>query len=467
MDILFHSVKNIKFNVIRTQEACLAPRDNYGGDIMNSVWIETSKIPKFQELQTDIKTDVLIIGGGIAEILCAHMLKQDNINYVLVEADRICRGVTKNTTAKITSQHGLIYSKLVKGFGLEKTKMYLDANEKAIKMYAKLCNEINCDYKEEQAILYTIDDCKNIEKELSSLNKIGVFPEYTKTLELPFSVSSAIKFNNQAQFNPLKFLAEISKGLKIYENTKVEQLEGTTAITPKGKIRAKKIIIATHFPFINKHGSYFLKMYQSRSYVIAYEKAQNVNGMYIDIDKKGMSFRNYGDLLLIGGVSHRTGKNGGNWEEIEDFSRQYYKSSHEKYRWATQDCITLDGIPYIGNYSANTPNLYVATGFNKWGITGSMVAAMLLRDLVMEKENVYNEVFTPSRTILRPQLIVNSFEATMNMMSLSTKRCPHLGCALKWNKEEQSWDCPCHGSRFTKEGKLINNPATNDLKNKK
>ena len=186
--------------------------------------------------------------------------------------------------------------------------------------------------------------------------------------------------------------------------------------------------------------------------------------MYVDENEKGLSFRNYGDLLLLGGGSHRTGKNGGNWTELEKFALKYYPSAKIKYRWATQDCMTLDGVPYIGNYSKNTPDMYVATGFNKWGMTSSMVAAMLLTDAVCGKKNAYAEVFSPSRTILRPKLACNAVSAVCNLLTPTAPRCPHLGCALKWNSAEHSWDCPCHGSRFDKNGKLLDNPATGDIK---
>ena len=187
--------------------------------------------------------------------------------------------------------------------------------------------------------------------------------------------------------------------------------------------------------------------------------------MYLDEAQTGMSFRNYENLLLVGGGGHRTGKKGGGWQELRDFARRYYPQAEEKYYWATQDCMSLDGVPYIGPYSASTTDLYVATGFNKWGMTTSMVSAMILSDLVQGKENPYQEVFSPSRSILHPQLAVNGFEAAVSLLTPTTKRCPHLGCALKWNAMEHTWDCPCHGSRFTEDGKLIDNPATGNLKN--
>ncbi len=311
---------------------------------MESIWQAKSNIPSFKKLNKSIKTDVLIIGGGLAGILCAYMLDKANVKYALVEAKTICSGITKNTTAKITSQHGLIYDKLIKEFGVEKAKLYLKSNEEALKKYKELCKEIDCDYEEKDSFVYSIDDRAKIDNEVSALLKLGYKAEVTDKLPLPFSVAGAVKFSNQAQFNPLKFVSHIAKGLNIYENTKVTELVDTLAKTDGGNIEAKKIIVATHFPFINKHGSYFLKMYQHRSYVIALENAPNVNGMFVDEAQKGMSFRNYGNLLLIGGGDHRTGKQGRNWEELRIFASKHYPDAKEKYHWATQDCMTLDSV---------------------------------------------------------------------------------------------------------------------------
>ena len=433
---------------------------------MNSIWSDSVEFPSFEQLKKDIKTEVLIIGGGITGILCAHMLEQAGVDYVLVEADKLCCGITKNTTAKISIQHGLIYHKLVKRFGLEMARMYLDANVAALQEYQKLCENIDCHFETKDSFVYSLNSSAKLEKELHALNQLKFTADYVGKLPLPLSNAGAVRFENQAQFHPLMFLAEISKGLSIYEHTKVRELMPNTAMTEHGRITAQNIIVTTHFPFLNKHGSYFLKMYQHRSYVIAYENAPNVNGMYVDEADKGLSFRNYDNLLLIGGGDHRTGKHGGNWKEISEFATAHYPDAQARYYWATQDCMTLDEVPYIGAYSKKTENLYVATGFNKWGMTSAMTAAMLLRDMITKKECSYAPVFSPSRTMLRTQLFINAFEATTNLLTPTTKRCPHLGCALKWNPQERSWDCPCHGSRFTENGELIDNPATGDLNTK-
>lgn len=430
---------------------------------MRSLWKATASLPEFPELVGDVRTDVLIIGGGIAGILTAYLLHEKGVRYVLVEKGRICSGTTGNTTAKITFQHGLIYDKILKSDGTEAARKYLAANRAAFDKYAELCGKTDCDYEIKDNYVYSTDDRRKLEKEVEALEKIGYIADLCENVPLPIKTVGAVKFPDQAQFNPLKFLSSVAEGLNIYEDTFVREMRGNTAVTDKGKIHADTVIAATHFPFINKHGSYFLKLYQHRSYVIALENAQDVNGMYVDECDTGLSFRNYEGLLLLGGGGHRTGKKGGNWAELRAFAAKKYPNSREKHFWATQDCMSLDGIPYIGRYSAKTHGFYVASGFNKWGMTGSMTAAMLLSDMILGKRNGFASVFDPSRSIVKPQLFINGAEAVCNLLTPSKKRCPHLGCALKWNEAERSWDCPCHGSRFTEHGRVLDNPANGDL----
>ena len=430
---------------------------------MYSLWSETVTFPSFEALNKNMKTDVLIIGGGITGILTAHYLQQAGVNYILVEADTICSGITKNTTAKITSQHGLIYHKIAKKYGIDAAGLYLEANEAALWEYRKLTKEFLCDFVNETNYVYTLTRPDKLEQELDTLKKLRFPAEFAQNLPLPFPTAGAVAFPNQAKFHPLKFLAELAKPLHIYEHTKVQELVETLAVTNHGKIQADKIIVTTHFPFLNKHGSYFLKLYQHRSYVLALKDAPKPKGMYVDEADKGLSFRTHQNLLILGGGGHRTGKQGGNYNELRCFADKHFPDAKEVYHWATQDCVTLDGIPYIGQYSKHTPNLYVATGFNKWGMTSAMVAALLLRDLITGKKTPYADVFSPSRSIWHPKLFLNGFESSVNLLTPTRKRCPHLGCALKWNKAEHTWDCPCHGSRFDYMGNNIYNPANKGL----
>jgi len=431
---------------------------------MESIWKWGNSLSSFPSLQGSQKTDVLIIGGGMAGLLCAYRLQNAGMHCILVEADRICGGVTGDTTAKITVQHGLIYHKLIREFGVEVAQGYFLAQNQALREYQRLCNSFPCDYEEKPSVVYSRRDRRILEAEALALDSIGCPASLADKLPLPMPVAGGVCIAGQAQFHPIKFVSKIVDGLRIYENTKVCELLPGGAITEKGKIKADKILIATHFPILNKHGMYFMKLYQYRSYVLALKNAQVFDGMYVDADSKGLSFRNYGDTLLLGGGGHRTGKSGGCWQELENFTRANYPQAQITAKWATQDCMSLDSIPYIGLYSKNTPNLYVATGFNKWGMTSSMVAATILCDLLQGKDSDFAPIFDPSRWILRPQLGLNILESAKGLLTPTAPRCPHMGCALKYNKAEHSWDCSCHGSRFKKDGTLINNPATDDKK---
>ena len=429
---------------------------------MNSIWKDTEISVHFAPLAQDKVTDVLIIGGGITGILCTYKLKNAGVDCMLVEAGEICGGITKNTTAKITISHGLIYDKMIRRFGEDKARLYAEAQRDAAAEYARLCSNIDCDYEARDNYVYSLNDRRKIEKEVVALNRIGVKAEFSNTAEIPVKVAGAVQVKDQAQFHPLKFLYAMVRDLPIYEHTKVMEMMPYKAITNHGRITYKKLIVATHFPMLNKHGLYPLKLYQHRSYVIVLKGVQNTEGMYVDESDKGMSFRSYGELLLLGGGGHRTGKHGGCWQELEEFAKKHYKKFEIVSRWATQDCMTLDDIPYIGQYAKSTSDVFVATGFNKWGMTNAMVAADILCDLACGKANPYAKVFSPSRTILRPQLALNAFESVVGLLTPTVPRCPHLGCALKYNSDEHSWDCPCHGSRFDENGELIDNPATDD-----
>ncbi|MGV1059602.1 FAD-dependent oxidoreductase [Clostridium perfringens] len=476
---------------------------------MKSLWSESCKFRKREALNKDIKTDVLVIGAGIAGILTAYMLKQRGREVVVIDAAEIASGNTKNTTAKITSQHDLIYSKLITEFGEEKARQYAQANELAIKKYKEIIENrrIECDFEEKPAYVYSLNEVEVLKEEAEAAKKLGIDAEFVQEANLPFKIKGALKFNNQAQFNPLKFLKDISNELVIYENTRALEIKENLVVTSGGNITAKNIVVATHYPIMNAPGYYFMKMHQERSYVLALENKSEIDGMYIDLNKEGYSFRTYNNLLLLGGISHRTGENeeGGSYDELRKVAKRLYPKAKEKYHWSAQDCMTIDGIPYIGRYSSETPSIYVATGFNKWGMTSSMVSAMIISDMILEKENDFSEIFSPRRFDLSLSInnIANDLiETAKNFIAqkvyipsseiehiknghggiieyngekvgvyknkegkeffVSTK-CTHLGCQLSWNADELTWDCPCHGSRFDYKGRLIGSPATKDL----
>ncbi|MBQ8546549.1 MAG: FAD-dependent oxidoreductase [Clostridia bacterium] len=429
---------------------------------MKSIWENDIEFPQFPTLNCDTECDVLIIGGGIAGILCAYMLNSAGVDYILLESDRICNKATSLTTAKITSLHGFIYSRLIKEFGIDIARLYYEANEEAIAEYKKIVKNIDCDFEICDSYIYSISDTIKIQKEYDALKKLNIKCELTKTCELPFKIAGAIKFSSQASFNPLKFLSEIAKDLKIYEHSQVKKIGKNFAYTDKAQVKANKIIFATHFPFWDLHGFYFAKMYQEKSYAIAFKSTKKIKNMYID-DMSELSVRRYNDYLILGGQKHRTGKKSGGWEELTSLKEKYFPGNEIEYRWATEDTITLDGVPYIGKYSAFSKDTYVITGFNKWGMTSSMIGAKLLCDIIIGKENKYEKLFSPQRSILRKQLFVNLFETTTNLLSFSVPRCTHLGCKLVWNKNERTWDCPCHGSKFAENGSVLNGPANKNL----
>ncbi len=428
---------------------------------MSSIWEETA-LPRFPSLQGDYKTDVLIVGGGIAGLLTAYELHQKGVDCTLVERNRICSGVTSKTTAKITSQHRLIYSDIADMYGLEKAGLYLSANRRAIKKYEGLARKFKCDFRTEDSYVFSTDNRSALEHEARVLQRLHFSAELCDKTELPFKVAGALKFPEQAMFHPLKFLGGLAKTLPIFENTHITDIRGNTAFTDSGEIHAEKFIITTHFPLIDRLGSYFLKMYQSRSSVLALENAQKLNGFYVDANPNGCSLRMQDNLLLLGGGAHRTGTPC-KLDSLVRFAEKAYPRSDIRCSWSTQDCITLDGIPYIGYYGLMKSNLLVATGFNKWGMTSSMVAAEILRDLVLERDNKYAKVFSPHRSVLHKQLLVNGYHATANLVSPKKPRCAHLGCALEYNSAEHSWDCPCHGSRYSENGTLLEGPANHGL----
>ena len=479
---------------------------------MKSVWTESYNIKKRESLDRDIEAEVVVIGAGITGLLTAYMLKDKGLKVVVIEKGRILEGNTLNTTAKITIQHDLIYDKLIKEYKEENAKKYVKANTIAIEKYKEIINKnnIDCDFEEADAYIYTLDDIVKIENEYEAAKKLEIDAELVDEIELPFEVAKALKFKKQGQFNPIKFLNYIAKDLTIYENTKAIDIKNNIVVTEKGNIKAKNIVVATQFPIINTPGYYFLRMHQDRSYVVAFENAQNIKGMYIDENKDGYSFRSYNSLLLVGGASGRTGSNekGGSYENVIEFTKSLYPNAIEKYRWSAQDCMTSDGIPYIGEYSNSDEmkNVYVATGFNKWGMTSAMIASLIITDKITKTFNDYYEIFSPERyditasiknTLIdvgyttynfiaqRIRIPMEAVEDISNgsggivnyngenvgvykddkgeIYTVSTK-CPHLGCELKWDANDLAWDCPCHGSRFDYKGNLLNSPSTKELR---
>ena len=476
---------------------------------MRSIWWEEVDIPPRGSLNGDLRADAAVIGGGLAGCLTAYLLQKEGLRTVVLEADRLGSGQTGGTTAKITSQHGLIYDRLITQLGPDLAGQYARANQRAVEQYRALVETegIDCDLQELPAYLYTTQSPSALQREWSAAVQLGLPARLTTATDLPFPVAEALRFEKQAQFHPLKFLRGLARELTVFEHTPVLRVEGGTLITDRGRVSAGKVIFACHFPFVNFPGLYFARMHQARSYVLALERTRRLEGMYYGIDPDALSFRMAGDVLLLGGGEHRTGDNaaGGRYDRLRRAARRYWPGSRETAAWSAQDCIPQDGVPFIGQFAASRPDWYVATGFQKWGMTTSMAAAHILADAILGRANDCAAVFSPHRFRLRVSLGTLAQDMSVTARSLVRSyfgtakdpagemppghggvvelrgqkaglyrdgegqdhvvgvRCPHLGCQLTWNADEKTWDCPCHGSRFDHTGALLSGPAQKDI----
>lgn len=475
------------------------------GDYMLSVWSDSAELENREMLSNDISVDTVIIGGGMCGLLTALLLKENGIDSIVLERDRICSGQTKNTTAKITSQHGEIYNKIEKYYGIDYSKQYAIANEQAIDDYKRIIKQYNidCDLEAQKAYLYSTEDKEILLKELKSAEKAGINCYYQKYLDLPFDTKGAVVFDNQAQFNPLKFVQGFVDRITVYEKTPVIKIEKNVVQTPKARVNAKHIVVASHYPFVNLPSLYFLRLSRERSYVLGLKNTGfAIEGMYIGTGNDTISIRQYKDLTLLGGAAHRTGTdvNENRFEVLTKKAQTLFPHFEEVYRWSAQDCVSLDNLPYIGTFSQKNNNIYVATGFNKWGMTSSMTGARIICDMICKKDNPFSSVFSPRRfslSAVTSNMITNGAEtikgycsylkpANSGIESLKVNNakevvyhgkvagaykdrdgriyivslvCPHLKCKLKFNATTKTWDCPCHGSRYSYKGELIDTPA--------
>ncbi|MDR7857221.1 FAD-dependent oxidoreductase [Tissierella sp.] len=491
-----------------------------------SYWIASTDVINYPTLQEDINVDIAIIGGGLSGIQCAYQLEKEGLSIAVLESNQVGHGTTGHTTAKITSQHDLIYSKIQNQMGAELSQQYAIANETAIKEIKKIAeeNNIDCDYISQSAFVYAQEEeyLQKIHHEVKAASSLGISASYVEEIPFPISIKGAIRFDNQAQFHPLKYLSSLAKvihekGVLIFERTRavdIEEDNGYIITTDQGKkVTAEKAIIASHYPFYNKHGMYFARIYPERSYIVGIKaKEKYPGGMYINTEEPTRSLRHQstsdGELILVVGESHKTGQGedtNRHYKALIDYAKDIFTVEDIPYRWSTQDCMTLDGLPYIGHFTSNTPNLYVATGFQKWGMTNSTVSSMILRDLIIKGESPWQDVYNPSRKTIAASakdFVVENADVAKhllkgklspldenvhiqngegNIMEIDGERvgvyrdeesklhivnttCTHMGCELNWNSAEKSWDCPCHGSRFSYEGKVIEGPAVKPLK---
>ena len=501
---------------------------------MNSLWINSiDKIKDSGSLQNEEEADVCIIGAGIFGITCAYYLTKLGYKVIVIDKYLISEKTSGHTTAKITSQHGLFYNYLMKSYGLKYAKDYLEANEEAITNISNIINDekIKCDFKSQNSYVYTTEksELSEIKSEISSLEKLNFNNcEFVTKTGLPFEIIGAICFKNQAQFNPLQYIQGLCNYIithngKIFTNTTVTDVKQNDNLnnnyfltyTSNAIVKSKYTIIASHYPFINFPGFYFTKMYQETSYVIAIDPKKTLfNGMYINIGTNlpTLSFRTAKylnkNVLLISGGNHKTGYPS-TYEDtygyLENTAKKYYPNCEILFRWSTEDCISLDKIPYIGLYSNTISGMFVATGFKKWGMTISNVAANIIVDHICGIKNKYSYLFDSTR--IKPlknadefkNMIVQSSKSLLldklkisdlnfeniplnsgGIININNEKvgiykdtsgniypvkpiCTHLGCLLSWNNIDKTWDCPCHGSRFNFKGENIYNPAFKNL----
>ena len=497
---------------------------------MNSYWIDTTKNLKGNKrLDGDYTADVCIIGAGICGLSIGYYLSKKGLKVILVDKNDVGEKASGYTTAKITFQHGLIYDYLINSFGEEFARGYLETNKQAISNIKQIIKDenIDCDFEEQPNFVYTIEqeEVQKIQNEVEALNSLedGI-AKFVTECDLPFEIAGAIRIENQAQFHPRKYMLGLADAIKnygglIFGNSLVNDIrkaeEGYVSYTDDYEINSKYVVISSHYPFINFSGFYFSKMYQSTSYVIGVETEKELfEGMYINTKEPILSFRtaqyNNKKLLLIAGGNHKTGHSPESeefygYDFLEKEAKKLYPNSKVIYKWNTRDCITLDKVPYIGEFSNMMPNVYVATGFNKWGMTSSNVAANIITDGILGIENKYVDIYNSIR--LQPiknkdelknmvkqvvqSFVTNRIKVPKEDLSAIKKdnggiiringsaigiyktekdeiyavnpTCTHLGCLLTWNNVDKTWDCPCHGSRFDCNGKNIYDPAFKDL----
>ena len=418
----------------------------------------------FPKLDKDISCDVLVVGGGICGILCASFLKKKGKNVVLLEMDKIAGRKTEKTTAFITAIEDLNYSDLIETIGYKNAKLYLEANLFALGEYKKLAKELDFDFEECPSYKYSLTDSKIIEIERNAIMALGYDAELKDSIPIPLKITKALEFPNQGQMNPTKLINELIKDLNIYENTKVVNIKNGVAITTQNKVKFKDVIVATGYPFLKIRGLYFMKMHQEKSHVIDVFSKPSFKGNGVGINKNDIYFRNYKDSLILGSCDSQTGYYCDGYNPSLKLIESEYGVNKIRYKWINIDAVTLDKIPYIGRFKKADKNMYIATGFCFWGMTKAMLSAHIISDLIMGKENKFASLFSPQRPILIKPLLKNIGSAIKGLVSFKTPRCKHLGCALKFNTLDETYECPCHGSKYDSDGKLIETPAQSDLK---
>lgn len=491
-----------------------------------SLWVGTTPENPYEALSDDGLTfDAIVIGAGIAGLSTALLLKRSGLQVAVLEAGRVASGTTGYTTAKVSSLHGLTYADLLKTQGEEKARQYADASQAAIEQVAGLVEEdgIDCDFERKVALTYTQDPEKvqDIESEVEAARQLGLPASFVTETELPFEIQGAVRFDNQAQFHPRKFCLGLAAlidgdGSRIFDLTRALDIDSGgdhkhLVKTDRGDLKAWQVVQATHLPF-HDPAAFFSRAAPTRSYALAGRRDSGpMEGMYLGVDSPTRSVRSYtGDgvtYLVLGGESHKVGQDEDTtrrYASLEEWANRHFSGLSIDHRWSAQDYMPADEIPYIGKLAPGTEGLWTATGFKKWGMTAGTVAGMILNDLVMGRSNPWSEVFDSTRLDLTASAKkfvkenanvvkrfvgdrvaeipdaeelqpgsgaiamasgkkVAAFRRIDGSIQAVSPVCTHMGCLVSFNTAEKSWDCPCHGSRFDLEGKVIQGPAVEDL----
>jgi glycine/D-amino acid oxidase-like deaminating enzyme/nitrite reductase/ring-hydroxylating ferredoxin subunit len=493
-----------------------------------SLWIDTSEEAGFPRLDRPLSVDVAVLGGGIAGISTALLLKRAGMTVAVIEADRVGAGVTGHTTAKLSSLHGLTYARIASSFGDDGARAYGEANQAGIEQIAQWVEEegIDCDFRRKPNYTYATspEQLGDIEKEVEVAQRVGLPASYTEEVDLPYPVAGAVRFDSQAEFHPRRFVLALAElvagdGSHVFEGTRalgVSDGRPARVETTGAPVTAGYVVVATHFPFLDR-GLYFARMHPERSYALGVRVRDAApQGMYISADQPTRSIRSHpvadGEMLIVGGEGHKTGQGGdtlARYQTLERFAREHWDVESVEYQWASQDNEAVDHVPYIGRFAPHSRRLYTATAFRKWGLAQSVAAAMILEDLILGRDNPWASLYDPSR--MKPLASAKDFVkenanvATRLVGDRLTKRggrdaaelapgegdiaqldgekvaafrdeegvlhavstaCTHMGCQLNWNSGDRSWDCPCHGSRFSPDGEILHGPAVRPLERK-